>query len=84
MLKINIHILIMLTIKCCAPPPRPHTVLKRVRRQYETNRIESVKSIQDMLKKTVEDEIKFLKLFFPEKKKEVLKVEVMDDDEEDF
>jgi len=72
----------MLSVKCCASPP-PRDVIKRIRRREESKRIEYVKALQEILKKTANDELKFIKSFFPEKRTEKMKVEIMDEDEED-
>jgi hypothetical protein len=74
----------MFTVRCCAEPP-PRDAIKRMRRQQETKRIESVKRIQKLLKQTADEEFKFLKSWFPEtKKKDPVDVEILEDDDINF
>jgi ferritin len=71
-------------VRCSADPTPPRDIIKRIRREHESKRIKQIKSIQELLKKTADEEVAFIKMFFPEKKKETVKVEILEEDEDDF
>lgn len=60
----------MLTIRCCAQPPKHESAFKlpkrlaRARRVAESKRMDTFREIHTALKKTANDETEFLKAFF--------------------
>lgn len=63
----------MLTIRCCATPPKHEGGFKmpkrltRARRVAEAKRMETFREIHAALKKTANDEAEFIKAFFNNK-----------------
>jgi len=65
----------MLTIRCCTPKPHDDSAkfripkrLARVRRVFETKRMDSFKDLHEKIVKTANDEKEFLKNLFDSQK----------------
>lgn len=54
----------------CSTNPPPGEVIKRLRRQYEGQRLDHVKRLHDVIKKVAKEEVDYLKSLLPEKKPE--------------
>ena len=65
----------------CSQQP-PSEVIKRLRRQYEGKRLDSIKRLREFISKTATEEVDHVKsIFVPPKNK--LTVQIMPDDEFD-
>jgi len=70
----------MAIIVMCAQQP-PSDVIKRLRRQYEGRRLDSIKRLREFISKTATEEVNHVKsIFVPSKNK--LNVQIIPEDDE--
>ena len=63
--------------------PPASEVIKRLRRQYEGRRLDSIKRLREFISKTATEEVNHVKSIFVPPKDNRLTVQVMPEDEDD-